>query len=152
LNLPIEIYAGGKVIKKDLSINKAAQEFEISLDGNFETASLNPEGYFLGVINYTQNQEELLNLYKLSPYIYSRIMALESLTQNENAENEVPKIQNKEIRNLVLQALKDPYWRIRQMAVQKLFDYVLQNKNLITETYPLTNLHEFLTGIFISQR
>jgi aminopeptidase N len=123
LNLPIEIYAGGKVIKKDLSINKAAQEFEISLDGNFETASLNPEGYFLGVINYTQNQEELLNLYKLSPYIYSRIMALESLTQNENAENEVPKIQNKEIRNLVLQALKDPYWRIRQMAVQKLFDY-----------------------------
>ncbi len=121
--LPILIYSGNKKTNLEIELTKESQIFSFNLDEDFKSVVINPEGYFLGEIDHKKSEEELLFQYYNSEAINARIIALETLTMNETQEISTSPLQNKKIRGLVLDALKDKFWRIRQMAVQKLFNY-----------------------------
>ncbi len=62
-----------------------------------------------------------------SSSIYSRLFALEALTfKPEDGVGENP-MQDKVVRDLTIDALKDAFWKIRQTSVQKLFDYDVED-------------------------
>lgn len=123
VKLPILITSENKKTNLEIELSKVSQIFSFHLDGDFKSVVINPEGYFLGQIEHKKTEEELIHQYYNSEAIYARITALESLTLNESQEISASPLQNKKIRSLVLDALKDKFWRIRQMAVQKLFNY-----------------------------
>ena len=125
LKIPVQIFAGNKRIDKVIEINEPFQKFNFEFEGEFKNVLVNPEGYFLGSIDHIKNQDELIFQYQNSESIYGRLFALETLTFVKQDESEVGNspLKNKKVRDLVLLALKDKYWRIRQLAVQKLFDY-----------------------------
>jgi aminopeptidase N len=125
LKVPLEIYSGDKKISKTLELSTANKKFEFDFEGAFKAAVLNSEGYFLGTIDHPKSDEEFITQYQVSKDFYAKIVALESLviTENENDEIGIRPIQKKNIREVYLQALKDDFWRIRQLAVQKFNNY-----------------------------
>ena len=84
---------------------------------------MNPDGYFLGNIDQVKTTDEFVYQFQNSNTLYARLFALEALTfKPEDGVGENP-LQNKVVRDLTIDALKDNFWKIRQTAVQKLFDY-----------------------------
>jgi aminopeptidase N len=125
LKMPLIIYSGNKKTEKEIIIDKADSTYSFSIEGNYSTLVMNPDGYFLGSIDHQNSEEELLEQFKLSTQVNARTNALATLTLTEDGEQEIKNqpLQKAKIRELVLLALKDDFWKIRQMAVQKLFNY-----------------------------
>jgi aminopeptidase N len=123
LKLPLKIFSGKTAFEKTIEIEKQEQDFSFDLDGDLKNVLLNPEGYFLGTIDHVKTTDELVFQFQNSSSIYSRLFALEALTfKPEDGVGESP-MQDKVVRDLTIDALKDVFWKIRQTAVQKLFDY-----------------------------
>lgn len=123
LNLPVRIYTGKTVLDKILEISRPEQSFSFELEGDLKNVLVNPEGYFLGTIDHIKTTDELIFQFQNSSSMYGRLSSLENLTfKSDDGVGDNP-LQNKAIRDLVLEALKDNFWKIRQAAVQKLFDY-----------------------------
>jgi aminopeptidase N len=123
LKLPIVINSGNNKNAIQLSLSKQSEVFSIDLSGDFQNVTVNPDGYFLGQIEHKESEDELIRKYYNSDQIYARISALETLTIVDPEGVSNPPLQNKKIRTVILDALKDDFWRIRQLAVQKLFNY-----------------------------
>ncbi|MCP9770854.1 M1 family peptidase [Lacihabitans sp. LS3-19] len=123
LKLPVQIFEGNKIVNEVLEINSPSNTFSFDIEGDIKNVLVNPDGYFLGNIDHIKTEEELIFQFYNSKSIYGRIFALETLTFTpEDVIGRNP-LQNEKVRNVVLDALKDSFWRIRQIAVQKLFDY-----------------------------
>ncbi|MDP1813789.1 MAG: M1 family metallopeptidase [Leadbetterella sp.] len=123
LKLPLKIFSGKTTLEKTMEIEKQEQDFSFDLDGDLKNVLLNPEGYYLGTIDHVKTTDELVFQFQNSSSIYSRLFALEALTfKPEDGVGENP-MQDKVVRDLTIDALKDVFWKIRQTAVQKLFDY-----------------------------
>jgi aminopeptidase N len=138
LDLPIKIYSGKTVLDKIVEINQAEQTFSFEIDGDLKNVLLNPDGYFLGTIDHVKTTDELIFQFQNSPSLYSKLFALETLTFKSEEEVGDNPLQNKAIRAVVLEALKDNFWKIRQVAVQKLFDY--DGDDFLTVEKALQNL------------
>ena len=123
LRLPVQIYTSKNVSVKNLEIDQVSQEFVFDIDGSLKNVLVNPDGYFLGTINHVRTTEELVYQFQNSTTLYSKLFALEALTLKPEDENAQNPLQVKAIRELTIEALKDNFWKIRQTAVQKLFDY-----------------------------
>jgi aminopeptidase N len=123
LKLPVQIFAGNKITNEILAINRASNTFVFDIEGDVKNVLLNPDGYFLGNIDHLKTEDELIYQYYNSESIYGRIFALETLTYAPEDTIGRNPLQNEKVRNVVLDALKDDFWRIRQIAVQKLFDF-----------------------------
>ena len=122
LQIPLTLIQNGKKVQKTIRITQEKQVFEIKTDASIDRAYVNADGYFLGTLleNPKTRAENILQ-YNDSLSYFSKITALEMLLYPE--KEGVNLLQESEIRNVILKALKDPFWRIRQFAVQKLFDY-----------------------------
>jgi aminopeptidase N len=124
LKLPIVLYTESTKIEKELEINKESQSFEFDFSGEFKTLVANPDGYFLGTIAHEKTESENMLQYQLSPQVYARLVALETLSADLSTDELSKKtLQNPQVRALVRMALHDKFWRIRQIATQKFFDY-----------------------------
>ena len=126
-DLPLSLEIGTKdgITHKSIRLNKFLEEQKISLDEAPTYVKLDPDGYALAVIDEEQTDEELYAQYSQSESAIARAKALESLTRGAGEEGDYslnPMFEEQK-RNLALAALKDPFWRIRDMAVQKFFDY-----------------------------
>ncbi len=122
VQVPITIIQNGKKISKSIRVSQKNQSFEIKTDGPIERIYVNADGYFLGsIIEEPKSKEKYIKQYADSLSYYSKIMALEMLLLPE--KEGVNPLQDAQIREVILTALKDNNWRIRQFAVQKLFDY-----------------------------
>lgn len=118
VKLPLRVVSNESIKDTVLQLSLAEESFIIPFKGKFENYVPNADGYFLGVVTDDRIQEQNIQQYDNSPEIYARIIGLETaLARDENP------LQNKELRDLVIRATKDKFWRIRQLAVQKLFDY-----------------------------
>ena len=123
LKLPLKIYSGKSFVEKIIEISQQEQDFSFEFDGDLKNVLINPDGYFLGAIDHVKTTDELVFQFQNSSTVYARLFALEALTlKPEEGVGENP-LQNKVIRDLTVDALKDSFWKIRQTAVQKLFDY-----------------------------
>lgn len=123
LRLPLKIFTSKTISEKTIEIEKQEQDFIFDLEGDLKNVLVNPDGYFLGAVDHVKTTEELVFQFQNSSSVYGRLFALEALTfKPEDGVGENP-LQNKAIRDLTVDALKDTFWKIRQTAVQKLFDY-----------------------------
>jgi aminopeptidase N len=122
LQIPVTFIQKGKKTERFLRMTKESQTFEIELDTDIDRAYFNANGYFLGtIIEGEKSKKQYIQQYQDSLSYYSKIFALEYLLIPE--KEGVNPIQDTDVRNVFLSALKDPFWRIRQFAVQKFFDY-----------------------------
>lgn len=120
VGLPVRVISSEGTKDTVLVLTKASEVFDIPFAGTFKNYIPNPDGYFAGVIQDDRNADELIHQYEVSPEIYARMMGLElamHLTDTEDL------IVDKRIRELLLKAMDDPFWRVRQMAVQRFNDY-----------------------------
>lgn len=123
LKIPAKLYDGDKVTDLILDIKDINTEFSFPISDQFKGIVLNPDGYFMGTILQEKTTKEFSDQYFDSKEMYARFQALLSLDQNRDTETEVPVLQDDITRKTYLAALKDNFWRIRQLAVQKFFDY-----------------------------
>lgn len=123
LKIPVEIQTSTGIKIDNLKFNTAQQNYELNFEGEYQNVLINPDGYLLAAINHEKSETELINQYQNSKTIYGRLFALENLTYKAVEGSETNPLQNKKVREVVLEALKDPFWRIRDLAVQKFFDY-----------------------------
>ncbi len=123
--LTFDYFTGGKKTRETFVVSEASHEIRLKLPKAPELVSFDPEGYFLGVIEHEKSENELIRQFELSEDISARLNALEKLAYVASEEDSLPDspLKNKKIRDIVLKAVRDPFWRIRQTAIQKLFDY-----------------------------
>jgi aminopeptidase N len=118
VQLPLRLYSGETVKDTVLHLSEEQQEFILPLAGAFKNFIPNSEGYFPGVVQDERGLAMWVHQYEASPAIYARMMALEAafyLSEEPMA--------NAEVRALLRKGLKDPFWRIRQLAVSRFSDY-----------------------------
>lgn len=123
--LTYEYLVNGVKTRKVVRLKKASEQVEIKMPKAPDMVSVDPEGYFLGVIDHNKSESELIEQFKNSGDVVARITAFEKLTFVESEDENFPNnpLKNKKIRDLTILATKDPFWRVRQLAVQKFADY-----------------------------
>lgn len=120
VGLPVRVIGSEGVKDTVFVLNKAVEVFEIPVAGKFENYIPNADGYFPGVVRDDRTVEELIHQFGTSSEVYARMAGLElaiHLTGNEEP------LTDKKIRELLLNAMNDKYWRVRQVAVQRFNDY-----------------------------
>lgn len=123
LKIPVQIYTSKNATEHILELDQQEKTFTFDLEGELKNVLLNPDGYFLGNIDQVKTTDEFVYQFQNSNTLYARLFALEALTfKPEDGIGENP-LQNKVVRDLTIDALKDNFWKIRQTAVQKFFDY-----------------------------
>ncbi|CAH0995310.1 hypothetical protein EMA8858_01431 [Emticicia aquatica] len=109
---------------KEILVEKSNQTFEILVKSSPKMVLLDPENIFVGKIEHQKSQDELIYQYYNAEGIATKLNVLETLTyipEDDTTFYNPPAEKN--IRRLLIDATKDKFWRIRQFAVQKLFDY-----------------------------
>lgn len=123
LKIPVKIYTSKNATEHILELDQQEKTFTFDLEGELKNVLLNPDGYFLGNIDQVKTTDEFVYQFQNSNTLYARLFALEAVTfKPEDGVGENP-LQNKVVRDLTIDALKDNFWKIRQTAVQKFFDY-----------------------------
>ena len=125
-NLPIdiEIWHGDKVSTQQITIDKTNQQILIPCQQKPDAVILDPESIIVGKISHQKSNEELIHQLKYSKAIAARLFALEKLTAASETDSLAQNpITDKITREAVLNALNDPFWKIRQTAIQKFNDY-----------------------------
>ncbi len=122
----LRILDGDKVIDKTIKISDLEEDLEFKVTKDFKSIIVNPKGDFFGVIYLEKTLADYVTQYQISDEYYAKLQALEFLMYvPESAENTISKspLEDDEVRKVMISALKDKNWRIRQYAVQKFFDY-----------------------------
>lgn len=118
VKMPLRWYSGETVKDTVLQLSEVEQEFVLPLSGTLQNFVPNPSGYFPGVVQDERGLAMWTHQYQHSKDIYARMMALEAAFYL----SEEP-LRNDEVRALFRSGLKDPFWRIRQLAVSRFSDY-----------------------------
>jgi aminopeptidase N len=120
VKLPMRIITDKSVKDTVLQILDSTASFEFELDGQLTNYIPNAGGYLLGVVKDDRSVDEYIHQFEHSPEIFSRIIGMEVALAMSGLE---APLQDEKYRDLVLKAMNDKFWRIRQMAVQLFMDY-----------------------------
>ncbi len=124
LPLKVAIIADNQRITHDILLDKAEQTFEFSAKFAPKMVLLDPENILVGKIEHQKSKEELIEQFYNADHIATKLDVLEMLTfipEDDTTFYNPPA--DKAIRKLLIDATKDKFWRVRQFAVQKFFDY-----------------------------
>ena len=124
LPLKVAILADNQKIIYEILIEKAEQIFEFVSKSAPKMVLLDPENILVGKIEHKKSKDELIEQFYNSDHIATKLNVLETLTfipEDDSISYNPPA--DKAIRKLLIDATKDKFWRIRQFAVQKLFNY-----------------------------
>ncbi|WP_304233651.1 M1 family metallopeptidase [Jiulongibacter sediminis] len=123
-------------LKIEIGTENGTRIEELEIDQNLEVFSFNlaeqplfvvadPFSDFLGVIDQDQTEEELFAQSRHSKGAIARAKAFNFLSDSENLEGELSlnAMFDEKRRELAIEMLTDPFWKIREMAVHKFFDY-----------------------------
>ncbi len=124
--LKVEIGTEDQSFLKTIRVDQPVQIFSFDLEEKPLFVSFDPYSDFLGVVDQKQSDKELQQQVKLSKGAIARAKAFMLLTSSEEEEEgnfAVNQMFDKAKREVALSALQDSYWRIREMATHKFFDY-----------------------------
>lgn len=123
--LKVEIGTENGTQVKVLEIDQNLENFSFDLPDSPLFVAADPFSDFLGVIDQEQTEEELFAQSRYSKGAVSRAKAFNFLSDSENLEGELSlnAMFDEKRRELAIELLEDPFWRIREMAVHKFFDY-----------------------------
>lgn len=127
--LPLEVLIGtpdGKTRMEKIELTKESQVFSFAIDQKPTFVLIDPRGELVGEIYHPKSDSALLAQYHGAATVNGRLQALRTLTYAAEATEEVfvkEPLTDKAIRTLVIEATKDSFWGLRDVAVQRLFDY-----------------------------
>jgi aminopeptidase N len=127
-HLPLDVLIGfsdGKTIYKKVYLKDESQVFSFEMDEAPTYVLIDPKGELVGEINHPKKSEMLISQYRNCPTVSGRFKALQLLTYAPETDELYVKelLSDSAVRKLVLEATKDSFWGLRDMAVQRLFDY-----------------------------
>lgn len=124
LPLQVEVWTNNQKTTHEILVDKASQSFEWNLASAPQLVLLDPENILVGRVLFQKTKEEYIYQYYHAERVPARLIPLEVLTYTPDdslATN--PIVFDKDVRKVLIDATKDKFWRVRQLAVQKLYDY-----------------------------
>ena len=116
--LDIDIYLSGKATRHTVWVSARGENtFTFPANKDPELVNINPEGVIVMEEEYLKSVKELLYQVQHAPELKSRMQAITSLGENEGKE-------------VLLAALRDPYFKVRNIALERLSDFSLNKKEL----------------------
>ncbi|AWV99133.1 M1 family metallopeptidase [Arcticibacterium luteifluviistationis] len=125
LPLQVEIGTEEGFTQRSLFLNKKSQTFDFQLEDKPTYVKIDPNGYALAVISQNQSTKELINQFENSKSAIARFKAFKEITSEEASDGNISPnpMFDKTKRSVALKALDDNFWKIRELAIHKFFDY-----------------------------
>ncbi len=124
LPLQVEVWSNNQKTIHNILVDKATNTFEWNLASAPQMVYLDPENTLVGRVLFKKNKEDYIYQYYHAERVPARLNALEILTYvPDNDSTAISPALDKDIRKVLIDATKDKFWRVRQLAVQKLYDY-----------------------------
>ena len=108
------MWVNGQKETHDIVINKAKQTFELPAKQRPDLVDFDAERQLLGEVTYEKTKPELIFQYLHCSKYLARYEAITGL-ENQLIDSTV--------RNLMMQAMSDKFWKIRQLAVSNFSEY-----------------------------
>ncbi|AFD08494.1 M1 family metallopeptidase [Solitalea canadensis] len=125
LPVDVDFYVDGKVERKRVVINKAAQKFTFNYDKKPLVVNFDAEKMLLGLKRETKTREEWIALYNNAPLFMDKIEALSNLEYYSSFSD---------VQEILRKALSDKVWGVRIFAVQSVAGLTAEAKE---QFYPL---------------
>ena len=114
LPLKVDIWTNGKKTTHDIVVSKAKQTFEFATPQRPDLVDFDAEKQLLAEIDYQKSKPELIFQYQNSDKYMARYEALIGL-ESQLADSSV--------RHLMMRAMNDKFWKIRQLAISNFSEY-----------------------------
>ena len=122
LPLKVDVWVKGQKTQYDIVINKARQTFEFPAEQRPDLVDFDVEKQLLGVVDYEKSKPELIFQYYNCEQYLSRY---ESVTNLES------QLADSTVRHLMMQAMNDRFWKVRQVALSNFSEYDGQEFNSV---------------------
>lgn len=110
LPLAVDIYSFGKKERQQIVLTKEKEDFVFDVSAKPNLVNVDAEKVLPGKKNDTKTQEEWVFQYKNAPLYLDRYEAVEALSKNPTTKS----------REVIVKALTDKNWSIRNFAISKL--------------------------------
>ncbi len=110
LPLKIGVYAGGKKTSHEVVVDKNINSFTFTFEGELENIIVDEDRTLLGVFNHKKPREWYIHQYYNAPRYKDR----------EKAITYGSRLGSSEAKQMIVDALEDDFWFIRQLAISKL--------------------------------
>lgn len=124
LPIDIEYWQNDRKVSRSVVLEKVQQRFLFKADQEPELVVIDPDNKLLAEIHHNQTKDELISQYNLSFQALTRLKALNKLLEDSVGSGVV---------EVFMQALEDPFWGIRQLAVNAFEGYPEPPEQLISE-------------------
>jgi aminopeptidase N len=114
LPLKVDVWVNGKKNTHDIVLTQARQTFEFPAEKQPDLVDFDAEKQVLGEIDYEKSKPELIFQY-LNCHKY--LARYEAITRLEG------QMMDSTVRHLLMQAMSDKFWKIRQLAVSNFAEY-----------------------------
>lgn len=114
LPLKVDLWVNGQKETHDIVVNKARQTFEFPVSQRPDLVDFDAQRQLLGEINYEKSKPEFIFQYYHCDKYLARYEAITGL-ENQLADSTV--------RQLMMKAMSDKFWKIRQLAVSNFSEY-----------------------------
>ena len=107
--MAVDIYAGGKVIRQNIVLDRQKQSFNLSADVAPDLINVDAEKYLLAVKTEDKSLQQYAFQYKNAPLFMDRLEAIIELRAQKNEAL---------ARQVLMQALTDSNYVLRQLSVE----------------------------------
>ncbi len=112
LNIPVVMKVKGKTRREILRLSTANDTFSFAAESEPELILWDSDASYLGILNVNESPENLRARYRYAERGIHRLQALEELRKDLS--------ESADARQLVKDALKDPFWACRETALEAL--------------------------------
>ncbi|MFN0047569.1 MAG: M1 family aminopeptidase, partial [Cytophagales bacterium] len=122
LPFTLEIYTDSGKILKELLITKAKHIFEFPIDQKPNLVLFDPNRMLVAKVKHSKSMNEFLVQYQKSDAYYSKYEALDELGTYKDTLK---------VRESFMKALDEPFWKLREIAVENLNEYKGKDSTLV---------------------
>jgi len=114
LPLKVDVWTGGKKNRYDVIVDKVNQTLEFPASKKPDLVVFDAESQLLANIEQDKDRPELVYQYNHAEQFLPKYEALAALEG---------KLQDSTVRNVLVKAMTDPFWKLRQMAISNFAEY-----------------------------
>ena len=114
LPLKVDVWSGGKKSRYDIIVDKVNQTLEFPSAKKPDLVIFDAESQLLANIEQDKDRPELVYQYNHAEQFLPKYEALAALEG---------KLQDSTVRNVLIKAMTDPFWKLRQMAISNFAEY-----------------------------
>jgi len=126
----VDIWKGDELASFPIVINEAFETYQFPMEEKPDVVIFDSERQLLGVIDHPKTEQEYYTQFVKDRSLYSRIETLDSMYSFED---------KKIIDQILRKAFDDPYYMVRQYALEYLMDEEVKLKKYETEVEKLLN-------------